>query len=172
MCRRLGRGRHWPGRPGRACCSATASRFPSCCSRRCASAPSPCRSARASRRRGSPTCSRTPARSSSSMTPISPIACRSPRQRQHLAHRVAVEAGAPCTAIAAARARPAAAPAGGRRGGHRDHPLHLRHHRPAEGRDADPPGIVHSALHYEACMGLDGARPRAASRCRRATSPA
>ena len=98
------------------------------------------RSASASRRRASPTCSPTAAPRCSSTkrpgraaaghlgdaaarsiaSPLSPDAPRGGLEQLDGDQRIA-----------------APPPAGGRRGGHRGHPLHVRHHRAAQGGDAD-----------------------------------
>ena len=83
-----------------------------------------------------------------------------------LAQRVAVEPGAPYAALpllASARRRRAG---GGARGGHRDHPLHLRHHRAAERRDAGPSRHLPLGDALRVLHGADGAATARWSRCR------
>ena len=77
-----------------------------------------------------------------------------------LARRVAVEPGAPYSALPLLASVPVAA-GGGDEEDDRDHPLHLGHHRAAEGRDADP--SRHRAL-GDALRVLHGARRRATAR--------
>ena len=75
-------------------------------------------------------------------------------------HRIAIEGR---TFDALLEETPAPAPAGppSGRGGHGGDPLHLGHHRPAQGRDADPPQHrPFGRCYYALCMGLDAPSDR------------
>ena len=142
------------------------------------SARSQFRSVSANRRRESPTCSANVARASWSTTTILPTGCRS-RTHCRTARCLSLDASGwrhwqqrAATRRSASMRRRSAHPADGARGRHRRDPLHLRHHRPAQGRDAEP--FQHRPFGHALRIlhGPDRPRPLDRWRCRRAMSPA